>query len=152
MSEQKRRSKTRSAIVGLGVLALGMIAAVIFYAVFEYTLVAEIREVLVSDDSSNELEYGAMLFKARGCSSCHELSDAQSVADLGPGLDGIGSRLDAREIRESIANPSAQRTLCNNQPCPFDMPEFGEILTGEQIDALVLYLSHQSDVLNQKNK
>ena len=129
--------------IGMAVLALLLISAAIFYVLFEYTLVADIREALVSEDGSNELEQGAILFKARGCAGCHALSDAQSVADLAPRLDGISSRLDAVAIRESIVNPSAQLSLCNNEPCQFEMPEFGEILTDQQIDALVLYLAQQ---------
>ncbi len=41
-----------------------------------------------------------------GCAGCHDLDG--SGADIGPGLNGLGARMSAGEIRDSITDPEAR--------------------------------------------
>lgn len=125
----------------VSVLALS-VASLALYARFEYTLVADLREGLASEPADTQA-LGQLLFTTRGCAGCHQLSSVGSDARIGPTLDGIGARVDLDYLRSSITDPSAVIAPCEQGPCAFEMPEFGSILTDEQIDALVAYLAKQ---------
>ncbi|MDT8341190.1 MAG: c-type cytochrome [Longimicrobiales bacterium] len=75
------------------------------------------------------------------CFGCHTLGD-QGV-QVGPPLDGIGSRLDPEEIRRSILEPNAEiaegyEALAGAMP-----PTFGNMLTAGQLETLVRFLASQ---------
>ena len=90
---------------------------------------------------------GEKLFQQSGCSGCHSGNGGQ-----GPSLAGIygeevplenGETVAADEayLRESILDPSAQ-IVDGYQPI---MPEYGDQLNDEQVDALVAYIRSLSD-------
>lgn len=136
----------RRLLIPVGLMAL-LLIALAFYIRFEYTLVAELRETLAGGGSADSpMEYGAVLFGTRGCASCHALDDSgNGEKRLGPSLAGIGRRQDADAIRVSILTPDALiAESCQTPDClPGSMPAYGEILSAEQLDALVHFLSRQ---------
>jgi cytochrome c oxidase subunit II len=71
------------------------------------------------------------------CASCHTLADAGSTAATGPNLDQALPGQSEDEIRESIVNPEADIAEGFSGGL---MPEFGQSLSDEQVDALVEYL------------
>ncbi len=71
------------------------------------------------------------------CGSCHTLSDAGTTGTTGPDLDEALPNLSEEQIRQSIADPEAEITEGFS---PGIMPNYGESLSEEQIDALVEYL------------
>ena len=93
-----------------------------------------------------EGETGEELFVNAGCNGCHQLDAVGAVGGVGPGLNDAGARLSTDEIMESIIDPNAViAEVCPAGPCPEGvMPlYFGERLTDEQLDTLVIYLSEQ---------
>jgi cytochrome c oxidase subunit II len=71
------------------------------------------------------------------CASCHTLADAGANGTVGPNLDEVVPKLTDAEIRSSIETPNAKITEGYQ---PNIMPEFGQSLSKEQVDALVKYL------------
>ncbi len=55
------------------------------------------------------LASGRTLFGEAGCNACHALADANAVGEIGPDLDGIGSRAGA-----TVAGESAEDYLLNS--------------------------------------
>lgn len=97
-------------------------------------------------DTSDPIAYGRSLFVKNGCGGCHTLTDARAVGQVGPNLDGIGSRTDEAYIRESIVDPNAViAEKCPAGPCQANlMPQnFGQVLTEAELNALVTYLYNQ---------
>jgi cytochrome c oxidase subunit 2 len=97
---------------------------------------------------SDALAQGKQVFVQAGCGGCHALGDANTVSQVGPSLDGIGSRAastvpgQAAEeyIRTSIVKPS-EHVVAGYQPI---MPgTYGATLSEAELDALVQYLSAQ---------
>jgi mono/diheme cytochrome c family protein len=124
----------------LGLLAIGLLVGGFF--ALEYTLVAQVREVIAAPDVNDQIAYGETLFQTRGCAGCHALEKAGAAGDDGPNLTDIASRHDAAYIYQSIQSPTAIiADECPEGPCEPIMPNFGEILAEDQIDALVAYLS-----------
>lgn len=81
------------------------------------------------------------ILQTNACLGCHILGD-QGV-ELGPPLDGVGSRLSAEEIRTAIVDPNADapegyESLLGTMPA-----NFGETLSDAQMDALVDFLASQ---------
>lgn len=129
-------------VVGFTVVLLVLVGG---YFAFRRTLVADALEALARPDKTDLAAYGATLFQTRGCTGCHSFAPAGSVADEGPDLTGIATRHDAAFIRTSIVDPNAVIAAdCPEGPCQANvMPQWGSILTTEQVDALVTYLSIQ---------
>ena len=76
--------------------------------------------------------------RRQGCSGCHTLAAAGSTGTTGPDLDGALKGKSAAFIKTSIDRP--QRGVAKGYP-PNVMPQnFGDLLSPEQIDALVAYL------------
>jgi cytochrome c oxidase subunit II len=124
----------------LGLLAIGVLVGAIF--AFEYTLVAQVREAVTPVDTTDLVAYGRTLFQTRGCAGCHSFEPAGSVGDDGPNLTDIAVRHDAAYINQSIQVPDAViADQCPDGACEPIMPNFGDILNEDQIDALVAYLS-----------
>jgi cytochrome c oxidase subunit 2 len=72
------------------------------------------------------------------CGSCHTLSKAGTNGTTGPNLDDVLPDLSEDQIRQSIEDPDAKIAAGFS---PGIMPNFGESLSDEQVDALVQYLS-----------
>jgi cytochrome c oxidase subunit II len=71
------------------------------------------------------------------CKSCHTLADAAATGTVGPNLDEVVPKLTEADIRSSIETPNAKITPGYHANI---MPDFGQSLSKEQIDALVKYL------------
>jgi cytochrome c oxidase subunit 2 len=75
---------------------------------------------------------------ATACGGCHKLADAGTAGGVGPELDTVLKGKDAAFIRQSIVDPNAFIAPGFN---PNIMPpNYDQLLTGPQIDALVNYL------------
>lgn len=139
-----RRNSPPLITIGIGlVIVIGAIIG--GYFALRYTILADVRESLSSVDPSDTIAYGQTLFTTRGCVGCHTLSSVGAMGDEGPDLSDIGSRHEAAYIRESIMTPNAIiATGCPNGECEASvMPQFGQILAAEQVDALVAFLQEQ---------
>ncbi|HSM05594.1 MAG TPA: c-type cytochrome [Longimicrobiales bacterium] len=78
------------------------------------------------------------LLQANTCLACHSIA---GPSPLGPGFEGIGARLTPEEIETAIRDPNATaaegfENLLGSMP-----PNFGEIMTDEEIDAVVEFLA-----------
>ena len=72
------------------------------------------------------------------CAGCHKLADAGSAGGVGPDLDESLAGKDAAYIREGIVAPD--KTIPEGFQ-PGIMPKnYGEVLSPEELDALVTYL------------
>jgi len=86
------------------------------------------------DGSSAETVIGQF-----GCQACHTILG--SGGKIGPGLDDVGARLDAEQIRRSIVDPNA--VIAKGFPSGVMPPNFSEQMTEEQLDTLVTFLSER---------
>lgn len=128
--------------VGL-VIFLTIGALVGAYFTFRYTLIADFTESQRQIDTSDAYAHGVILFETRGCAGCHSHEGLGVVGDEGPNLTHIADRADEAYIRESIVNPNAIiADNCPEEACEANvMPNFGTILSDEQVTALVIFLS-----------
>jgi len=130
--------------VGLICLSPLVLAALVFvgFITFQYTLVADARELFSEVEKGDTVEYGRTLFETRGCFGCHG-TGSETPLRFGPNLGGIADRQSIDYLRESIISPNAVIALRpNGNSFPADsMPEYGKILDDEQIGALVAFLS-----------
>ncbi len=79
------------------------------------------------------------IIRGAGCTGCHTVNG--EGGKIGPDLTHVGSRLSANLIRESILLPDA-KTAKGYEKFKGVMPKtFGHQLTGEQLEALVQFLS-----------
>jgi mono/diheme cytochrome c family protein len=109
---------------------------------------AELREQAAGDGGGGEEPQetdGEQLFteaaEPAACGSCHTLSAAGTNGTTGPNLDDSLRDMDDEQIREAIVNPEADIAEGFSGGL---MPNFGESLSDEQVDALVEYLSEVS--------
>ncbi len=113
-----------------------VISLMVFLTAYEYSTVADIKESLSNVNKEETLAYGKVLFSTRGCASCHSLVAGEK--SFGPNLFAIADRKSKAYIRESIVSPSA---IIVEGFSNIVMPNFGEILDDQQVDALVNYIS-----------
>lgn len=73
------------------------------------------------------------------CGSCHKLADAQTAGGAGPDLDAVLKGQDAAAIKQSIVEPNAK--VSEGFAEGIMPPNYGEVLTPQEIDALVTYLA-----------
>lgn len=73
------------------------------------------------------------------CFNCHVLGDRG--IEVGPPLDGIGGRRDAAYIRRSILDPNAEAPEGYEELLGSMPPNFGEMFTAAQLEAIVQYLA-----------
>ncbi len=78
---------------------------------------------------------------AQACANCHALGAAQTQATTGPDLDTVMKGMSAKEIEKAIVDPSAELTPGFSDIMPKD---YGEALTGKQLQDLVEYLAEQT--------
>jgi cytochrome c oxidase subunit 2 len=76
---------------------------------------------------------------ATACATCHTLADAGAKGQVGPDLDKVLKGKDAAFIKESIADPDKE--IAAGFSAGVMPANFGDTLSGEQVDALVKYLS-----------
>ena len=92
---------------------------------------------------------GASVFASAGCGGCHAFTPAGSTGAVGPSLDGLQAAADAAGqpleefVRTSIVDPNA---YVADGYGPGVMPaDYGDSLTGEELDALVAYLTETKE-------
>lgn len=79
------------------------------------------------------------LINENGCTACHQLNG--EGGPLGPKFDGLGSRSNKDEIRQSIVDPNA-KVAAGFEANKGMMPvTFGQQLSKAQLDALVEFLA-----------
>ncbi len=71
-----------------------------------------------------------------GCQACHVVLG--SGGKIGPGLDDIGSRLNAEQIRQNIIDPNA--VIAKGYPSGVMPLNYSEQMSETQLDALVAFL------------
>jgi mono/diheme cytochrome c family protein len=81
----------------------------------------------------------AAIFDEQGCAGCHALEAAGSTGAIGPDLDVTLKGTDAAFIEESIVDPEA--AVSEGFPGGVMPDNFEELLTPEELDALVQYIA-----------
>ncbi len=71
-----------------------------------------------------------------GCAGCHDLQD--SGADVGPGLSGLGLRMDRTAIRQAILDPNAE--IAEGFERDFMPEDYGEQMWVSELELLIDYL------------
>jgi cytochrome c oxidase subunit II len=97
-----------------------------------------------SSDKLPPAEAGARLYQARGCASCHTLTDAAGVGPSFKGIyghdvvlsDGRKVAVDEDYLRESILDPAA-KVVAGFDPV---MPTYRGRITDKEITALIEYI------------
>ena len=82
---------------------------------------------------------GAALFESQGCAGCHTLEAAGATGTTGPDLDEALAGTDVAYIEESIVDPDAD--VAEGFPEGVMPANFGDLLTPEELEALVLYIA-----------
>jgi mono/diheme cytochrome c family protein len=81
----------------------------------------------------------AKLFDSQGCSSCHTLKAAGATGTVGPDLDTALKGKSTSFIETSIVDPNAE--IEKGYPADTMPQNFGQVLSQNEINALVQYLS-----------
>lgn len=136
---KRLRANKKVQVTVAGLLMLFVLTGA--YLSLRYTVVAGALESFSSVNKDDPIAYGAVLFGTRGCAGCHSLQKAGSGGDTGPNLNPLQGQ-NANYIRTSIVAPAAVvAPVCPEGPCEAGvMPNYGNILNGAQVDALVVYL------------
>jgi cytochrome c oxidase subunit 2 len=82
---------------------------------------------------------GKALFTSSGCNGCHTLKDSNATGTTGPDLDNVLKGKDPAFIKESIIDPDKE--IAPGYSAGIMPGNFGQTLSGAEIDALVKYLS-----------
>jgi nitric oxide reductase subunit C len=98
------------------------------------TYVGGLRAAPESRDPDPDARVAALVF-ARSCSFCHRIDGAGEA--VGPDLTHIGSKRDAKWLREWITDPSRLDVVAS-------MPGFSERLSEQEIAAVSAYLSRRT--------
>ena len=89
--------------------------------------------------AADKAEQGAALFTSQKCSMCHSIAGKGNAKGS---LDGVGAKLTGDEIKLWITDPEGMRAKTNATRTPA-MKVMK--LSGDQVDALVAYLSSQKN-------
>lgn len=89
-------------------------------------------------EPEDELALGSQVFAEQGCGGCHVLADAGSAGQTGPDLDERIPGQSAEQVRTAIVDPDAD--LAPGFPEGVMPGNYGEILSDEELDALVAYI------------
>lgn len=92
---------------------------------------------------AEEAVSGEQLFADQGCGGCHTLAAAGTSGTTGPDLDEALRGQDQAFIRESIVDPNAM--IADGFDSGVMPQDFGERLSGEELDALVEYLEQSTN-------
>lgn len=85
---------------------------------------------------------GAQVFANNGCGGCHIFAAAEAGGVTGPNLDEVLPGQQAAMIEESIVDPNAE--IVKGYAANVMPPNFGEILSPEELKDLVQYLMEDS--------
>ena len=80
---------------------------------------------------------GAQVFAQNGCAACHVLKAANAAGKIGPTLEGVGADT-AAALNTAIVNPNAE--IIPGYQKGIMPANFGQLLTAEQLTALIAYL------------
>jgi len=131
------RKKIRFIVVYILVIPVSfLLVSLTLFTIFEYTVVADIKEFFTEVDEQETLDYGKVLFETRSCSGCHAI--VQGHENIGPNLFGLSDRKSLEYIRQSIVSPNA---IIADGFTANTMPNFGEILDDFQVNSIVEYVS-----------
>lgn len=101
---------------------------------------ADDAPVVEAPDASGEatplLTSAADIVDEYGCAGCHDLGG--SGADMGPGLFGIGKRMDRATVMEAIIDPNV--VIADGYDADFMPDDFGEEMRGSELLILTDYL------------
>jgi cytochrome c oxidase subunit 2 len=75
---------------------------------------------------------------ATACGGCHKLADAGTQGGVGPDLNSVLKGKDAAFVKESILKPNAE--IAKGYSGNIMPPNYGQLLSGAEVDALVKYL------------
>jgi len=93
---------------------------------------------------------GAQVFTNNGCNGCHTLKAAGASGVTGPNLDEVLPGQSEAMIEESVVNPNKE--IAKGYP-PNVMPQnFGQLLSEEELEQLVKYLSESAGGGGAKSK
>jgi cytochrome c oxidase subunit II len=81
---------------------------------------------------------GKAIFTDEGCGGCHALADAGTTGGTGPDLDETLADQDPPFIEQSIVEPDAE--IAQGFSAGIMPPNFGQVLSPEELEALVGYL------------
>lgn len=95
-------------------------------------------EELTAEDGKQLFVAGKPDTGALACGTCHKLADAGTTAQTGPDLGEALKGMDAAAIRAATVDPDAEIT--EGFAKGIMPPNYGETLTGPELDALVDYL------------
>jgi mono/diheme cytochrome c family protein len=85
---------------------------------------------------------GAQVFANNGCGGCHTLAAAESGGVTGPNLDEVLPGQTEAMIKESVVDPNAK--IAKGYQANVMPQNFEEILTPEELEQLVKYLSEST--------
>jgi mono/diheme cytochrome c family protein len=85
--------------------------------------------------SGSNLEHGKSVSANNNCLVCHRIG--QDGGDIGPSLNGVGTRRTVDQIRAVIVSPPPTTSAGTKNP----MPSYEKTITGEDLNSLVHYLS-----------
>jgi mono/diheme cytochrome c family protein len=85
---------------------------------------------------------GAQVFANRGCGGCHTLAAANSGGRVGPNLDQVLPGQSLAMIHESIVDPN--KAIAKGFPANVMPSNYGDIITPEELNQLVLFLSEST--------
>jgi mono/diheme cytochrome c family protein len=78
------------------------------------------------------------LFTEKGCVACHALNG--KGGDIGPPFDHVGKGRDANYIRRAILQPNADTAKGYEKKAGMMPPVFGQMLSANQLEAIVQFL------------
>ncbi len=107
--------------------------------------VASMKAAATAGGAPDPLAPGRQIFNVAGCNACHALSDARAVAQLGPNLDGLGTRA-ASTVPDQTAEAYIRTAIV--KPAEHMVPGYADImpkdyelrLSAADLDTLVKYL------------
>jgi mono/diheme cytochrome c family protein len=85
---------------------------------------------------------GAQVFANNGCGGCHTFAAAEAGGVTGPNLDEVLPGQSDAMIEESIVEPNAE--IAKGYAANVMPPNFGEILSSQELEDLVKYLMEDS--------
>jgi mono/diheme cytochrome c family protein len=85
---------------------------------------------------------GAQVFANNGCGGCHTFAAAEAGGVTGPNLDEVLPGQSDAMIKESIVEPNAE--IAKGYAANVMPPNFGEILSSQELEDLVKYLMEDS--------
>lgn len=92
----------------------------------------------VFDDDDEVATTGLEAIENHGCAGCHDLDDSE--ADLGPALNGIGTRMDVAAIKAAILEPNTE--IAQGYEAEIMPDDFGDEMTDGELDLIVEYLQN----------